>query len=349
MFKRLSLAALALAVCFLSTASAEKLAIGDPAPALGVKQWVKGEPVAAFEKGKVYVVEFWATWCGPCKTSIPHVSELQKTYKDKGVTVIGVSILENDPTAVEPFVEKMGDKMAYRVATDDVPVEGSPREGKMAKTWMTASGQRGIPSAFVVDRDGKIAWIGHPMAMDKPLAEIVAGTYDVEAAKKMGALKARLTTAMEARDAKGAIAAIDEMVAADPKLEEEVGYTKFAIQLQEKQFDQAFAYAARLVDGVLKDDAQALNAIAWSIVDLEGVEKRDLPLALRAATRANELTGNKSAEVLDTLAKVQFDSGDPAKAIATQRRAVELAKGTQLEAELQKRLEQYEKEAAKDA
>ena len=61
-----------------------RLQIGDAAPELKVEKWVKGDPVTTFEKGKVYVVEFWATWCPPCIKSIPHLTELQKQYKEKG-------------------------------------------------------------------------------------------------------------------------------------------------------------------------------------------------------------------------------------------------------------------------
>ena len=50
----------------------------------------------------------------------------------------------------------------------------------MAKNWMTAAGQEGIPTAFIVNKEGKIAWIGHPMEMDKPLEKIVAGTWDLK-------------------------------------------------------------------------------------------------------------------------------------------------------------------------
>jgi thiol-disulfide isomerase/thioredoxin len=161
-------------------AAADKLAVGDDAPKLAVKEFVKGDAVADLEKGKVYVVEFWATWCGPCKVSIPHLTELQKKYKN--VTFIGVSAFEQDQSAVRPFVEQMGDKMDYRVAIDDVAKGAKPATGKMAKGWMIAAGQNGIPTAFIVNGDGKVAWIGHPSKLEEPLEQIVSGKYDLEKA-----------------------------------------------------------------------------------------------------------------------------------------------------------------------
>jgi thiol-disulfide isomerase/thioredoxin len=130
---------------------APSLKVGDPAPALAVGTWVKGTPVAALQKGTVYVVECWATWCGPCRATIPHVSELQKKYKD--AVFIGVAV--NDEVGkVKEFVKTMGDKMDYRVGTDD--------KNKTSKNWLDAAGQDGIPCAFVVDKAGKLAWVGHP-------------------------------------------------------------------------------------------------------------------------------------------------------------------------------------------
>src|SRR4051794_41097831 len=66
-----------------------KLKVSDKAPPVKVTKWLQGKEVKEFAEGKVYVMEFWATWCGPCIVMMPHMSELQAEYKDKGVTFVG--------------------------------------------------------------------------------------------------------------------------------------------------------------------------------------------------------------------------------------------------------------------
>ncbi len=142
--------------------------LGDAAYPLTGLTWVKGDPVA-IASGKVYVVEFWATWCPPCRESIPHLTALQKKYQDR-VTFIGVS--QEKPAVVKPFVSNQADKMDYTVAIDTA--------GKVSKGYMTAFRQGGIPHAFVVDAAGKVVWHGHPMGpVTQVLDQVLAGTYDV--------------------------------------------------------------------------------------------------------------------------------------------------------------------------
>lgn len=159
--------------------------LGDPAAPLKISEWIKGGPVSlADAKGKkIVVVEFWATWCPPCRTSIPHLTELAQKYKDKDVVIVGIS--DEKPPVVKSFVEKMGAKMDYVVALDegDATAEG----------YMRAYNQNGIPHAFVVDKQGRVVWHGHPMGgLDKVLEELVAGKFDMEKARKRSRAEARL-------------------------------------------------------------------------------------------------------------------------------------------------------------
>src|SRR5262245_22325947 len=85
-----------------------KLMVGDAARAIKVAKWIQGEAVSSFEKGKVYVVEFWASWCGPCKVSIPHLNEIHLKFKDRGLVVMGIAIREDEPKDSIKAVREMG-------------------------------------------------------------------------------------------------------------------------------------------------------------------------------------------------------------------------------------------------
>ena len=303
------------------------LNVGDPAPPLSMASFVKGEPVKQFEKGKTYVVEFWATWCGPCRASIPHLSKLQEANPD--ITFIGQDCWEDDASAVKKFVEEMRDKMNYRVALDDASGGG---KGKMADTWMTAAGENGIPTAFLVDKESKIAWIGHPMSLDAPLEAYKAGKLDTkkEAARRAAgqAMEKELNAAVRAKDYDKAITVVDEYSKKNPDMAASLAGYKYSFLLRKPDYDGAVKLAKELVDSPDADDADLMNRIAWSMVDPQSkFANPDLDVAFKAAKRANELSHGANPNILDTLATVHAARGELDKAVEIESQAVAKSDG----------------------
>jgi len=94
-------------------------------------------------KGKVVLLDFWATWCGPCKIEIPWFMEFEQQFKDKGFAVVGVSMDEDGWGAVKPYMERM--KVNYRI------VLGNDKVGDQY------GGVDSLPTTFLIDRQGRIA------------------------------------------------------------------------------------------------------------------------------------------------------------------------------------------------
>jgi len=313
------------------------LHVGDHAPELHAAKWLKGEPVEKLESGKLYVVEFWATWCGPCRQSIPHLTKLQKDHPE--ITFIGMDISEQEPAKAPDFVKSMGDKMDYRVAQDDTA-------GAANKAWMEAADQEGIPTAFVIGKDTTIQWIGHPLELDKVLDEVATGTFD----SKKASAEASAKTAMEEELTKalqsGDVASLDKAAKDHPDLAGQIRVAMLGLALNKKDYDTAVKVARQVVEDQ-KDNVDTLNDIAWLMVDPKTpIEKPDLDLALKAAQRSNELAKGENPAVLDTLARVYFSRGDVDKAIELQTSAISKS-GDDLKEDLGKTLSEYK--AKKDA
>jgi thiol-disulfide isomerase/thioredoxin len=135
-------------------------------------------PVENFQKGKVYVVEFWATWCKPCIAAMPHLSELNRKYKNE-MTVIAIDIYESkarpvkSDKRVKDFVDSMGSRMDFNVAIED--------SNFTVLDWIESTDEKndGIPLTFVVNAEGRLAWIGHPSKLDEVLDKIINNTWSI--------------------------------------------------------------------------------------------------------------------------------------------------------------------------
>ncbi|MCB2155210.1 TlpA family protein disulfide reductase [bacterium] len=132
--------------------------IGEKAPELIVETWVNKPPEDV--EGKFILMEFWATWCGPCVASMPHLEELSKSHKD---SLVIYSVSDEPLDRVKPFVEKKG--FTYPIGIDE-------RARTKSELEITA-----IPQAFLVNPEGIVVWQGHPMtlAQDGVLDDLLAG------------------------------------------------------------------------------------------------------------------------------------------------------------------------------
>ncbi|WP_434169899.1 TlpA disulfide reductase family protein [Sinorhizobium meliloti] len=194
-------------------------------PALKVQNWLRGEPLANSQPGKVYVVEFWATWCEPCMSAMPDLIQLQEEYRNSGLEVVGVAADEEAATAdevqayLDAWLTDKFPKLNFRIGIDCT--------GEMDKLWMKPSFSFGIPSSFVVDRDSHIAFIGHPRDLDSVLPQVLDGSWRTsDQAKAAGRERiargreevalSKISAAVEMEDWKMALLAIEEGTALVP-------------------------------------------------------------------------------------------------------------------------------------
>eukprot|EP00026_Physarum_polycephalum_P015248 Phypoly_transcript_15885.p1 GENE.Phypoly_transcript_15885~~Phypoly_transcript_15885.p1 ORF type:complete len:192 (+),score=26.43 Phypoly_transcript_15885:277-852(+) len=120
-------------------------------------KFIKGTPLdldAELKKGGLVMLEFWATWCPPCRASIPHLTTLQKKFSND-LKIIGITTEEE--SKAKPFVDSMGSQMDYHVAIDT--------QQSVYNAYMGQYNVSGIPHAFLLKGD-KVFWHGHPMTRE---------------------------------------------------------------------------------------------------------------------------------------------------------------------------------------
>ena len=95
-------------------------------------------------RGKVVLLNLWATWCGPCRTEIPELQMMRQKYAARGFEIVGVSVDESGPEAVKTFVDEQ--KVTYPIALDP--------DSKLASIFQTSV----LPTSVLLDRNGRIVW-----------------------------------------------------------------------------------------------------------------------------------------------------------------------------------------------
>jgi thiol-disulfide isomerase/thioredoxin len=351
------------------------LHIGDPAPALEVEAYLKGDPVPRFLPGHAYIVEFWATWCLPCVYGMPHLTGMQTRWADR-LTVIGVDVFESRADAadtvttrerVAAFVAARDSVIGYRIAFDG-------EAQKAATAWLRAAGLNAIPAAFLVDGEGRIAHIGNPAhpAFEQAVLAVLDGSHDLAAARvayeaereqaKAKALareaaterlNAAVATALPliraGRSAEG-VAVLDTLDgvfgALGPSARDLAKVSACRTLYSAGEVAVADAY----VDHLLAADAMAsgleLNEIAWIMVNpdapVAGVDPRR---ALRCAERALAILEPDlqmfRATIMEVQARSLWLAGDRDRAVAVLTEAVAIETNERFRAGLQSLLATY--------
>ncbi|MEY4534622.1 MAG: hypothetical protein RLZZ246_940 [Planctomycetota bacterium] len=307
-----TLAAIACVATLAAAQEPEKLKVGSAMPSLDNVEMVQGSKDNLTD-AKVTVVEFWATWCGPCKKAIPHINEVASANAWRGLRVLGVSTdSTEDKSKVKPFVDKMGSRMTYNV--------GWAGDG-VGRDWMEASGQKGIPTAFVCT-NGKIAWIGHPMdeGFESAIRKCLSGRFDPELSPKGEQYMEAGRNAAKKKNWREASKHFDDCIALKPDIFIDAMEAKYEM-LADQQKDEAGAKAwASEVMAKLGSSPVGLAEFAVFMAQDPRLDKHDLETAQAMIDGAMTAGGTKT-DVLVAAARVAAASGKFDTAVDLQGKA----------------------------
>jgi thiol-disulfide isomerase/thioredoxin len=294
----------------------KSLDIGDPAPPLHVTKWLQGKEVTEFLANKVYVVEFWATWSTPCIAIMPHMAELQAENSDRGVILIAFSAKDpsNTQEKVTRFVEKRGQKLDFTFAFAN--------DRETYDSWVTAARRNNdIPCSFVVGKDGKIAFIGHPMYLDEVLPRIVEGKWTKEDTERMSKVESEVKAVFEAiagSNAEAGLNALIDFKKRHPKLAD-IPYflgPRLTLLIKSSKVSEARKSAEEAIEKAIKwDDPTALSKVSQILRSpLVNNNRELLTLSLQAAQAWFKIAGEKDLFALLNLAETYYVLGDKEKA-----------------------------------
>ena len=300
---------------------------GMTAPPVKLASVLQGAPFnGIFEKGRVYVIEFWATWCEPCQISMPRVSRLQTMYGD---SLQVISVTAEDRSTVAEFLRRnTNDNKNGNTVSDLLKQSIALDSNRITNTnYMKAAGQHGnLPCAFIVNREGNVAWIGNSQEVDGPLSQIIDGSFDIEQSTAIFQAKHDVNSVIAQGDLDSALVLLAELSESYPN-NKQLWMMQLELLLNMGR-EVDYNETAELVVAANPQDFVLLNNIAWTIATVHAEDNRDLDLAMKAAISASEATNHSNSMILDTLARVHYEKADFSQAVEWQRVAVKHEKRT---------------------
>jgi len=255
------------------------LMVGEAAPRLEGLEWLRGGAVEAFEPGRVYLVDFWQTWCGGCIAGFPELQAELEAHPE--LTVIAVA--RDDPydsrEQVVGFIEAHPE-LTFRFAFDE--------DGRAYEAYMKATGSRTLPMSFIVGPDGRLAAISQLLSTPREsfLKGLIAGDVSTDESAEEFAVR----------------------------LAAKQNYNLFHEILKAHGDRAAVGFLERVPEGVFRLEAGLLAQIAYDLIEGETRGEGVLGVAERYAVAAVEVEPD-SPWGLDVRAMVHLERGQTAEAI----------------------------------
>lgn len=326
------------------------LTIGSKAPDLDIEHWISDndglfQHTTSIETGKIYVIDFWASWCAPCVAAMPELAELQKKFSDDNVQVISVS--DEDLETIEDFLKRrVRDDQAERTygeLTHTYCLTTDP-DKSVKKDYFRGAKQFGIPCSFIIGKTGLVEWIGPPKSLEKPLKQVIDDQWDrdsfvvkfnrqQEQHQRATAIRLKMIQTMgelqeyvNKNEPGKAVSMIDELMTDSDFQDALPVFKSMRLQIMINANLEGAHIALKEFTEEHKDDGQALNTIAWGIYQkyvAGGNVSRELLEQTKITAECAVEAIPESGAILDTLAHMIYVvDRDLDKAIEVQKRAV---------------------------